>query len=87
MHDFWHPVFASTNKWKNGKKENGEAFWGSSRWFVVLTEGKKIFKWFMIKFIMLAVLFHNEFVWVDLAGICMWYAGFWITYESKLLRK
>jgi hypothetical protein len=87
MHDFWHPVVASTNKWKDGKKESGEAFWGSSRWFVVFTEGKKIFKWFMIKFILLAVVAHNELQWWDLLAPLGWYAGFWITYESKLLRK
>lgn len=34
------------NKWKNGKKELGEAFWGSSTFFVWLTDG-----WHLLKFL------------------------------------
>lgn len=36
---FWNPAISWRNKWRNGRKSDGEKFWGSSRWFVSLTDG------------------------------------------------
>lgn len=36
---WWHRSQASGNKWLNGDKSQGERFFGSSRWFVWLTDG------------------------------------------------
>lgn len=40
---YWHRSEASGNKWKNGDKSQGEAYWGSSRWFVMFTDGWHLF--------------------------------------------
>jgi len=41
--DFWHKNIAWKNKWKNGDKSQGEKFFGSSRWFVSLTDAWHVF--------------------------------------------
>lgn len=43
---FWCKPLSYGRKWKIGKKEQGEAFWGSSTFFVWLTDG-----WHLLKFI------------------------------------
>lgn len=85
---FWNPLKSWMNKWKHGNPVNGEAYPMSSTILVVTTEGKKVFKWFMIKFIILAVCFHvTESSMIDvIAAGTAWYAGFWLTFESRLLR-
>lgn len=40
---FWHKNKSWQNKWKNGDKSQGEKFFGSSRWFVALTDGWHLF--------------------------------------------
>lgn len=40
---FWLKNFSWQNKWKNGDKAQGEKFWGSSRWFVALTDAWHLF--------------------------------------------
>lgn len=40
---YWIKAMSSPNKWKNGKKEQGEKFFGSSRWFVFLTDAWHVF--------------------------------------------
>ena len=40
---FWLKHFSWQNKWKNGDKAQGEKFWGSSRWFVMFTDGWHLF--------------------------------------------
>ena len=92
--DFWNPELSWYNKWAVNKwglaDTSKERFWGSSRWFVFITDGWHTMQFFMIKFIFLSVLtvwwLNPEFNWYDLTGICSFYAGFWVTYESKLLR-
>lgn len=40
---FWIKNISWKNKWKNGDKNQGEKFFGSSRWFVALTCGWHLF--------------------------------------------
>ena len=40
---FWVKSASSANKWKNGIKVQGEKFFGSSRWFVSLTDAWHVF--------------------------------------------
>ena len=40
---FWNKYMSWKNKWKNGDKAQGEKFWGSSRWFVMFTDGWHLF--------------------------------------------
>lgn len=40
---YWDITVSGNNKWKDGKKENGEKFWQSSRLLVFLTEGWHLF--------------------------------------------
>ena len=35
---YWIKDMSWVNKWKGGDKSKGEKFWGSSRWFVFLTD-------------------------------------------------
>jgi len=92
---FWNPQLSWENKWiwtyENSRgwptPVKKEKFWGSSRWFVFITDGWHLVQFFTIKFLFLAVMFHSEFMLWDIPGVCMYYVGFWITYESKLLRK
>ena len=40
---YWIKSMSSPNKWKDGDKKNGEKFFGSSRWFVSLTDAWHVF--------------------------------------------
>lgn len=40
---FWIKSHSWVNKWKNWTPENGERFWGSSRWFVSFTDAWHLF--------------------------------------------
>jgi len=41
--DYWNKHLSGRNKWENGDKKQGEEFFGSSRWFVALTDGWHLF--------------------------------------------
>lgn len=41
--NYWLKTVSWQNKWKNGDKKQGEMFWGSSRWFVMFTDGWHLF--------------------------------------------
>jgi len=45
---FWNPAISWVNKWKDGDPNKGERFWGSSRWFVSLTDAWHRFKSFQL---------------------------------------
>lgn len=40
---YWIKSMASPNKWKDGDPRKGEKFFGSSRWFVSLTDAWHLF--------------------------------------------
>lgn len=41
---FWNPIVSGANKWKDGKRENGEKFFLSSTLLVGVTEAWHLFK-------------------------------------------
>ena len=45
------PMLTWRNKWKNGDNNQGERFWGSSRWFVIFTD-----KWHLFDFLRTSLL-------------------------------
>ena len=60
---YWIKSMSSPNKWKDGDPRKGEKFFGSSRWFVSLTDA-----WHLFGFIM-RVTFGISFIIVGyLAG-------------------
>lgn len=84
---FWNPRLSWRNKWKDGKKENGEKFPGSSTIFVALTDAWHLSEFFRFAFLRLAMIlvasFHFDFaLWI---WICLWVIimvprgfGFWL---------
>ena len=55
--EYWQKSVSSVNKWKNGDKSQGESFWGSSRWFVMFTDG-----WHLMDFIkIISLIFVGYF--------------------------
>ena len=40
---YWIKAMSSPNKWKDGDSRKGEKFFGSSRWFVSLTDAWHVF--------------------------------------------
>lgn len=57
---FWNPAISWENKWARneaGKVMVGkERFWGSSRWFVSVTDGWHLVKWIYLSFLTVSVL-------------------------------
>lgn len=47
---FWNPRISWVYKWKNNDPKQGELFWGSSRWFVFLTDGWHLLQFFQLWF-------------------------------------
>lgn len=56
---WWDGSISHLNKWKNFDKSQGEAYWGSSRWFVWLTDAWHFFKSLMIVLIVGAIIFYK----------------------------
>lgn len=44
MRQFWNPVVSWRNKYLHGMKEYGPKFWGSTTWFVWITDGWHLFQ-------------------------------------------
>ena len=91
---FWIKSLSWQNKWKNGDKKQGEKFFGSSRWFVSLTDAWHLFG------LLFRLCYSVAFACVGyLISINIWYAfgfivaytvfasSFHIFYTSKILRK
>lgn len=91
---FWVKSLSWQNKWKNGDKKQGEKFFGSSRWFVMLTDAWHLFG------VLFRTTFAKAYICVGLLiSINIWYAfasivvyiifatTFHIFYTYKILRK
>jgi hypothetical protein len=67
---FWNPTISWRNKWKNGNKEDGEDYWGSSTFFVWRTDGWHLCKFLRNRFFSLAltVAVYQDFT----------HKGFWV---------
>lgn len=61
---YWIKKYSSNNKWKNGDKSQGEKFFGSSRWFVALTDAWHLFGTFM---------FYSYWISFGLSGFTIGY--------------
>jgi hypothetical protein len=83
------PAMSWPNKWKNGDKNKGERFPGSSTVFVWLTDFWHLTKFLMLLFISFAIVFYHPIIiwWVDWFIL---YCSFTIPFEifySKILIK
>lgn len=56
---WWNPTMSWENKWRRGRKENGERFPGSSTVFVWLTDAWHLFKGLMLISVMAAIIFYK----------------------------
>ncbi len=65
--NWWNPNKSWRNKWKNGDPEQGERFWGSSRWFVRFTDAWHFFQGLMFTSLFLSIVFYETMInaWVD----------------------
>ena len=91
---FWIKNQSWKNKWKGGLRKNGEKFWGSSRWFVALTDGWHLFGilfrvTFLTSFLCVGMLtcFSTWFYFGVLTNYVLFATSFHLFYNSKLLRK
>lgn len=53
---WWNPQISHKNKWKNGERSRGEAFFLSSTALVPLTDAWHFFKWVSITCLLAAIL-------------------------------
>ena len=67
--EYWDPRYSWKRKWKNGDEKQGECFWGSSRWFVFLTDG-----WHLMKFC------RNTFATLAATFLLAIFIGFWLSF-------
>ncbi len=91
---FWIKDLSWKNKWKNQDRKQGEAFWGSSSWFVSFTDGWHLFGMlFRVVYAKLYIcigLLTSVNIWYSFSGIVayiLFATSFHLFYYSKLLRK
>lgn len=79
---FFNPQKSWRNKWKNGNKQEGEAFWGSSTFLVFLTDWFHLSEFIKLNFlIILGVILspHLWYIWIGIR-LSMW-LGFKLLYR------
>lgn len=90
---FWIKNLSWKNKWKNGDFKQGEKFFGSSRWFVALTDAWHLFGLierigFIITWMSVGILITiSNWYWFMLLCYPLSMLTFHLFYNSKLLRK
>lgn len=91
---YWIKSMSSTNKWKDGDKRKGEKFFGSSRWFVSLTDAWHVFGFvfrasYAIAFLAIGSLaLYNTLLPLIAIPAYAFFAGvFHIFHTYKILRK
>lgn len=92
---FWHKDTSWNNKWENGLRSKGERFWGSSRWFVALSDAWHLFGF--LERILLALSFLSVgylsgaygLLWLIIAKVnyIVFATSFHIFYTTKIFRK
>jgi hypothetical protein len=94
VYKWLNPYYSWRNKWKNGNKEEGEAFLGSSTLFVFTTDA-----WHLMQFVQLNTLFIFAFnfysfdkpLYINLITLALYRVlyGLWFTYlnDYKLIKK
>lgn len=90
---YWIKSMSSPNKWKDGDPRKGEKFFGSSRWFVALTDAWHLFGLierlsFVITYTSIGVLIMLN-KWFAFMLLCypLSMLSFHLFYNSKILRK
>lgn len=90
---FWIKSISWQNKWKDGNPAKGEKFWGSSRWFVALTDAWHLFGLierigFIITYTSIGLLIsQSKWYWFMILCYPFSMGVFHLFYNSKLLRK
>lgn len=62
LHNWLNPEISWINKWKEGYKPLGEKFWGSSRWFVMFTDGWHLIDLFRNCLFICALTFYESYI-------------------------
>jgi hypothetical protein len=78
--NWWDKTKSYKNKWKNGNQEDGERFWGSSRWFVSFTDAWHLHQKVFLTFIFLSVVFYEK-QFGYFIDFCLFYMFFTATFE------
>ena len=90
---FWDPLISWKNKWKDGDKNNGEKFWGSSTIFVGFTDAWHFFKLLKNLFtfggLLLIAVFTKPVIYIIILFIIarIIYGLAFTTFFDKLLHK
>lgn len=76
-HQWWNPQISYKNKWKDGQRSHGEAYFLSSTALVPLTDAWHFFKWIAVSCLLIAILapFTQLFrlrwpAWIAIFVIC-----------------
>ena len=91
---YWIKAMSSPNKWKDGDPRKGEKFFGSSRWFVSLTDAWHLFgvlfRAFYAKVYICIGLLISINIWYTfgvLVAYVIFATTFHIFHTYKILRK
>ena len=65
--DFWNPHYSWKNKYKHGNPKFGEKFFGSTTFFVFLTDGWHLAQFFFLNSMIAAIVTYEPIfnVWLD----------------------
>ena len=87
--EFWHKNVSWKNKWKNGDPLQGERFWGSSRWFVLVSDGWHLMQFGFLGLMFLAIICYEKVGpwWADLIVMRLVFGGVFEFCHRKLFRK
>lgn len=91
---YWIKAMSSPNKWKDGDPRKGEKFFGSSRWFVSLTDAWHVFGYifrvsYAIAFLAIGslVLYNPLLPLLAIPAYAFFALVFHIFHTYKILRK
>lgn len=91
---YWIKSMSSPNKWKDGDPRKGEKFFGSSRWFVSLTDAWHVFGYifrasYAIAFLAIGslVLYNPLLPLLAIPAYAFFALVFHIFHTYKILRK
>ena len=91
---YWIKSMSSPNKWKDGDPRKGEKFFGSSRWFVSLTDAWHVFGYifrvsYAIAFLAIGslVLYNPLLPLLAIPAYALFAGVFHIFHTYKILRK
>ena len=91
---YWIKAMSSPNKWKDGDPRKGEKFFGSSRWFVSLTDAWHVFGFvfrvsYAIAFLAIGslALYNTLLPLLAIPAYALFAGVFHIFHTYKILRK